>query len=196
FASFTVTNSSLFLMATTTNKLIEPYSSNMPYFTLTASNTPEELVKAATLLLSTIKKQPKLTNAFRMEVEISNENVLFRVCIDPVSWYDVYLRTKSRTEAVMIAKKYITKTRNKIPPEMDGPSVVNLNCEDLEKRKAYTPCNRTSFHAKNLCEYDHTEHICMVKVQTLDSREEICNFHCPTKLIFEKFPTEDYVMLL
>ncbi|CAB4390762.1 unnamed protein product [Rhizophagus irregularis] len=114
----------------------------MLYFTLTASNTPEELVKAATLLLSTIKEQPKLTNAFRIEVEISNENVLFRVCIDSVSWYDVYLRTKSRTEAVMIAKK-----------------------------KAYTPCNRTSFHAKNLCEYDHTEHICM-------------------------FPTEDYVMLL
>ncbi|PKC75350.1 hypothetical protein RhiirA1_448827 [Rhizophagus irregularis] len=101
----------------------------MLYFTLTASNTPEELVKAATLLLSTIKEQPKLTNAFHMEVEISNENVLFRVCID----------------------SYITEIRNKIPPEMDGPSVVNLNCKDLEKRKAYTPCNRTSFHAKNLC---------------------------------------------
>ncbi|CAB4443906.1 unnamed protein product [Rhizophagus irregularis] len=71
-------------MATTTHKLIEPYSSNMPYFTLTASNTSEELVKAATLLLSTIKEQPKLTNAFCMEVEISNENVLFRVCIDLV----------------------------------------------------------------------------------------------------------------
>ncbi|CAB4487342.1 unnamed protein product [Rhizophagus irregularis] len=141
----------------------------MLYFTLTASNTPEELVKAATLLLSTIKEQPKLTNAFHMEVEISNENVLFR---------------------------YITEIRNKIPPEMDGPSVVNLNCKDLEKRKAYTPCNRTSFHAKNLCEYNHTEHICMVKVQPLDSQEEICNFYCPTKLIFEKFLTEDYIMLL
>ncbi|CAB5369057.1 unnamed protein product [Rhizophagus irregularis] len=117
----------------------------MLYFTLTASNTPEELVKAATLLLSTIKEQPKLTNAFRIEVEISNENVLFRVLH--------YRNTKQN------------------PPEIDGPSVVNLNCKDLEKRKAYTPCNRTSFHAKNLCEYDHTEHICM-------------------------FPTEDYVMLL
>ncbi|PKK80947.1 hypothetical protein RhiirC2_767475 [Rhizophagus irregularis] len=136
----------------------------MLYFTLTASNTPEELVKAATLLLSTIKEQPKLTNAFRIEVEISNENVLFRVLH--------YRNTKQN------------------PPEIDGPSVVNLNCKDLEKRKAYTPCNRTSFHAKNLCAYMYG------KVQPLDSQEEICNFYCPTKLIFEKFPTEDYVMLL
>lgn len=51
----------------------------------------------------------------------------------------------------MIAKKYITEIRNKISSKMDGPSVVNLNCEDLEKRKTYIPCNRTSFHAKNLC---------------------------------------------
>lgn len=60
-------------MATTTNKLTEPYSSNMPYFILTSSNTPEELVKAATILLSAVKEQPKLTNEFRMEVEISDE---------------------------------------------------------------------------------------------------------------------------
>src|SRR5581483_3383102 len=45
-------------------------------------------------------------------------------------------------------------------------------------------------------EYDHTEYICKAKVPTLDSREEYCNFYCATGLIFGKFPTEDYILLL
>lgn len=137
-------------MATDINKLIEPSSSNMPYFTLTAHKTPEELVEATTRLLTVIKTQPKLLNAFRMEVEISDENVLLRVCLDTKSWYDVYLRTKPRDEAVMIARQYITDTRNKVSSEKDGPSIINLNLE-LEKEKAYTPCNKAAFHSINLC---------------------------------------------
>jgi hypothetical protein len=127
----------------------------MPYFTLTTHKTPKELVEATTRLLTAIKTQPKLLNAFRMEIEISDENVLLRVCLDTKSWYDVYLRTKPRNEAVMIARQYIIDTQNKVSSEKDGPSIVNLNLDlenlDLEKEKTYTPCNKTTFHAKNLC---------------------------------------------
>ncbi|RIA79790.1 hypothetical protein C1645_745686 [Glomus cerebriforme] len=168
----------------------------MPYFVLTVANTPDELVKAATLLLSAVKEQPKLTESFRMEVKISDDSVLFRVCLDTVSWYDVYLRDKPRTEAVIIAKEYITATRKTVPPEEDGPFIVNLNCEDLEKNKAYTRCIKSYYHDKSLCEYDHTEHVCKAKVQTRDSREEICNFYCATKLTLQMFSTKDYIVLL
>ena len=137
-------------MATNTNKLIEPNSSNMPYFTLTANKTSEDLVEVTTRLLNVINTHLKLLNAYRMEVEISDENVLLRICLDTKLWYDEYLRTKPRDEAVMIAKKYITDTQNKVSSEKDGPSIVNLNPE-LEKEKAYTLCNRANYHSINLC---------------------------------------------
>jgi hypothetical protein len=39
---------------------------------------------------------------------------------------------------IIITKEYITTTQKIIPPKEDGPSIVNLNCEDFEKNKAYT----------------------------------------------------------
>ncbi|CAG8763522.1 uncharacterized protein OCT59_000015 [Rhizophagus irregularis] len=91
----------------------------MSYFILTAANTSNELAKVTTLFLSAVKKQPKLMKSFHIE-------------------YDVYLYNKFRTEVIIIIKEYITTTQKIIPPEEDEPSIVNLNCEDLEKNKAYT----------------------------------------------------------
>ncbi|RGB26137.1 hypothetical protein C1646_675032 [Rhizophagus diaphanus] len=136
----------------------------MPYFTLTAHKTPEELIKATTRLLTVIKTQPKLLNAFCMEVEISDKNVLL-------------------DEVVMITRQYITDTQNKVSSEKDGPSIVNLNLE-LEKEKAYTSYNRAAFHLANLCKYDHCDNKELLK-QTefwlfLLSQWELLKFHIMT----------------
>ena len=64
-------------------------------------------------------------------------------------WYDVYLRIKpSLTEVVKIARDYVTATRLSIPPEEDGPFVIDY--EETEKDKAYIPCsNSRVLHKQN-----------------------------------------------
>ncbi|EXX59901.1 uncharacterized protein OCT59_000363 [Rhizophagus irregularis] len=121
--------------------IVGPETSNTPYFTLITTLDPDDLAKASTLLLSAVEARPKLTQAFRLEVKFLQENAQFQICLDPVLWYDVYLRVNPRLdEAVRIAREYVTSIRTQILPEEDGPFVVEY--DEIEKDKAFIPCNK------------------------------------------------------
>jgi hypothetical protein len=156
--------------------LVGPDTSNTPYFTLTTSLIPDELASASTLLLNAVKVRPKLTQAFRLEVKFLQDFAEFRICLDPVLWYDVYLRINpSLTEVVKIARDYVTTTRMSIPPEEDGPFVVDY--EETEKDKAYIPCSisREPHKLKNLKDKDCGK---CVNFQCLQLSRRI--FFCPS----------------
>ncbi|GBC03486.1 hypothetical protein RclHR1_05140020 [Rhizophagus clarus] len=181
--------------------LVGPDTSNTPYFTLTTSLIPDELASASTLLLNAVKVRPKLTQAFRLEVKFLQDFAEFRICLDPVLWYDVYLRINpSLTEVVKIARDYVTTTRMSIPPEEDGPFVVDY--EETEKDKAYIPCSISREPHKlkkpkdKECEYDHPEFICEGSVITRDGRDTTCNYYFPTKLIVQELNVDNYIVLL
>lgn len=76
------------------------------------------MAEASTALLDAIDAQPKLTQAFRMEVKFLQDSAEFRICLYPVAWYDRYLRINPNfSEAVRIARRYVSTTRSEIPSE-------------------------------------------------------------------------------
>ncbi|RGB23655.1 hypothetical protein C1646_676963 [Rhizophagus diaphanus] len=86
--------------------------------------------------------------AFRLEVKFLQENAQFQICLDPVLWYDVYLRINPRLDEVArIAREYVTTTRTQTLPEEDRPFVVEY--DEIEKDKAFIPCNKNMSHNKS-----------------------------------------------
>ncbi len=128
------------------NKIVGPDTSGMPYFTLTTNLTPQELASASNALLDAVNSRPKLTQAFRLEVKFLQNSAELRICLDTVAWYDCYLRVNpDLSKVVEIARKYVSTTRREIPPDEDGPFVIDH--QEIEKEKAYIRCTRT--HDKN-----------------------------------------------
>src|SRR3954468_3062082 len=117
--------------------IVGPDISNTPYFTLSMYLVPEKLAISSTHLLNTVKAHPKLTQGFRLEVKFLQKYAEFKICLDPVLWYDIYLRIKPLTEAVKIAREYVNTTQTSIPPEEDGPFVIDY--KETKKDSAYIP---------------------------------------------------------
>ena len=82
--------------------IVGPAISNKPYFILSTPIVPEELARSSARLLTTVNAQPKLTQAFRLEVKFLEDRAEFKICLDRVLWYDVYLRIKPLAEAVKL----------------------------------------------------------------------------------------------
>ncbi|GBC09210.1 hypothetical protein RclHR1_00870001 [Rhizophagus clarus] len=172
-----------------------PETLKAPYFTLTTTLKPDDLANASSLLLSTVKSKHKLTQGFRMEVKFLQNTAQFRICLDTVLWYDVYLRMELIDETARVAREYIKNTRMQIFPEDDGPFVIDH--KEVEKDTAFIRCNNKGFaHNKQACEYDHTEFVCKGNVTTRDGRETQCDFHSVSKLIVKEFSSNAYLVLV
>ncbi|CAI2168436.1 3128_t:CDS:2 [Funneliformis geosporum] len=179
------------------NKIVGPDTSGMPYFTLTANLTPQELASASTALLDAVNSRPKLTQAYRMEVKFLQNSAEFRICLDTVVWYDCYLRVDpDLNKVVEMARKYISTTRREIPPDEDGPFVIDY--QEIEKEKAYIRCTRPHNikNPESKCKYDHPTLICNGNVITRDGRETTCNYYFPSKLTVQELSTKEFVILL
>src|SRR4051812_8687695 len=111
---------------TITTNLIGLENSGLPYFTLTATLEPKILTKTSQIL-SAVKEQPKLTQAFRLEIQLynlpKNAQVLTLCCgLTFIFVLNIALMKWLNCEKLV----YYNHT-DENPPDEDGPFVVD--CE-------------------------------------------------------------------
>lgn len=119
-------------------QLEDPETLQSPYFKIQSSLEPESLTETSIKLLNAIKSEPKLTESYCLEVRFEENKAFFVACLNPVLWFDVYLRGKPLEEATKIAKTFVTNTRLAVPVEKIAPFEVehNKTVNDL----AFTQC--------------------------------------------------------
>ncbi|CAG8577182.1 14982_t:CDS:2 [Funneliformis caledonium] len=75
--------------------------------------------------------------AFCLEVKFLQDLANFRICLNLILWYNVFLHIKpSLTEVVKIVREYVIAIQLSISPEEDEPFVIDY--EETKKDKVET----------------------------------------------------------
>ncbi|RIA86389.1 hypothetical protein C1645_829353, partial [Glomus cerebriforme] len=179
-------------------KLEDPEELKSPYFKIQSTLEPHNLVEASKIILQGVNDKPMLTYSYCLEVLFKNDKAFFTLCLNPVLWFDVYLRKKDLEVSVKIARTYVTNTRLTVSYENDKivPFEVEYNetvnnlaftlCEFGKSCKdRYNKCDSIT-NIDNFLEYDHSDIICKGTSKTRDGREIVCNFYILDDLVIWK----------
>ncbi|CAG8737318.1 12255_t:CDS:2 [Dentiscutata erythropus] len=93
------------------SKLEDPEELESSYFKIQSTLEPNNLVEASKIILQAVNAEPMLTYSYCLEVLFEDDKAFFTLCLNPVLWFDVYLRKKDLNISAKIAKSYITNTR-------------------------------------------------------------------------------------
>ncbi|GBC36605.2 paREP15 coiled-coil protein [Rhizophagus irregularis DAOM 181602=DAOM 197198] len=165
-------------------QLEDPEILQSPYFKIQSTLEPESLAETSIKLLNAIKSEPKLTESYCLEVRFEEDKAFFVACLNPVLWFDVYLRGKPLEEATKIARTFVTNTRLAVPVEKIAPFEVehNKTVNDL----AFTQCKfgrNCRDRKQGNCSRDHLDAMCKGTTKTRDGRDTVCSYYVIGNLI-------------
>ncbi|GBB89612.1 hypothetical protein RclHR1_16350002 [Rhizophagus clarus] len=114
-----------FIYSKVAMEIKDPVELNKPYFKceLPLEQDLDSLAisfsRTSAQLLEKISAHSQLKKKYRLEVEFDHCDWVakFQICLDPLSWFDVYLRPKGNEQAVNIAQEYIKSIKDKFPPK-------------------------------------------------------------------------------
>ncbi|CAG8754278.1 16300_t:CDS:2, partial [Rhizophagus irregularis] len=169
-------------------QLEDPEILQSPYFKIQSTLEPESLAETSIKLLNAIKSEPKLTESYCLEVRFEEDKAFFVACLNPVLWFDVYLRGKPLEEATKIARTFVTNTRLAVPVEKIAPFEVEhnktvndlaftqckfgRNCRDRKQGNCKSvntiDCN---INTENSLGRDHLDAMCKGTTKTRDGRD-------------------------
>ncbi|POG64668.1 hypothetical protein GLOIN_2v1782606 [Rhizophagus irregularis DAOM 181602=DAOM 197198] len=181
-------------------QLEDPETLQSPYFKIQSTLEPESLTETSIKLLNAIKSEPKLTESYCLEVRFEENKAFFVACLNPVLWFDVYLRGKPLEEATKLARMFVTNTRLVVPVEkialfeVEHNKTVNdlaftqckfgRNCWDRKQGNCKSvntiDCN---INTENSLSRDHLDAMCKGTTKTRDGRDTVCSYYVIGNLI-------------
>ncbi|RHZ71244.1 hypothetical protein Glove_261g94 [Diversispora epigaea] len=121
-------------------RLEDPEKLESPYFKLQSTLEPNDLVKTSKIILQAVNDEPKLTQSYCLEVRFEDNKAFFTMCLNPVLWFDVYLRKKSLDVATKIARTFVTNTRLTVPYENEKVSPFEVEHCQTVNSLAFSTC--------------------------------------------------------
>jgi len=128
------------IVANMISKLEDPEELESPYFKIQSTLEPHNLVETSKRILQAVNTEPMLTYSYCLEVLIEDEKAFFTLCLNPVSWFDVYLRKKDLEVSAKIARTYVTNTRLTVSYENDKIAPFEVEYSETVKNSAFTLC--------------------------------------------------------
>ncbi|GES88850.1 hypothetical protein GLOIN_2v1782606 [Rhizophagus clarus] len=177
----------------------DPVELNKPYFKceLPLEQDLDSLAisfsRTSAQLLEKISAHSQLKKKYRLEVEFDHCDWVakFQICLDPLSWFDVYLRPKGNEQAVNIAQEYIKSIKDKFPPksttdEEHGDPITT------QKYNAFEICGnyREGICGNRNCKRPHPEFIYRTFVNFSDIRAGPCGQYIPNSLRINNLTVE------
>lgn len=201
--------------------LSEPYlrRNNVPL-------DPKQLSVISMEILEAVEKIPKLTRAYRLEVEFDDTEKVahFCLCIEAVPWYDIFLQPGIIGNNIQISRDYITSTRKSIRPEEDGLPFEIRNdrtfgiCTNWKENISHSPmengCGTLFFvflfseycyvdkyrpsnsYAINLLADNHPIVYCRSPTITHDGCDSTCDFNLHNFLLINELCSTKYVLAM
>ncbi|CAG8598687.1 9515_t:CDS:1, partial [Paraglomus brasilianum] len=96
-----------------------PEELESPYFKIQSTLEPHNLVETSKRILQAVNTKPALTYSYCLEVLFEDDKAFFTLCLNPVLWFDVYLRKKDLETSARIARTYVTNARLTVSYEND-----------------------------------------------------------------------------
>ncbi|CAG8742841.1 9490_t:CDS:1, partial [Acaulospora morrowiae] len=115
------------------SKLESPEELESPYFKIQSTLEPHDLVETSKRILQAVNIEPTLTYSYCLEVLFEDDKAFFTICLNPVLWFDVYLRKKDLEASARIARTYVTNTRLAVSP-------FEVEYSETVKNPAFTLC--------------------------------------------------------
>jgi len=136
-----------------------------------------DIANASLELLNTISKYPEFKTKFRLELNAIKNSDFYqlRIKLDSVSWFDSLVNQISEVNAVQVARKFVTESRNKL---RDLPPVDPSHDLMVQPREycALYPC--TYINTRNGCNkpaHSIMSH-CSQLMKRADGGSRQCNF--------------------
>ncbi|CAI2188565.1 9774_t:CDS:2 [Funneliformis geosporum] len=174
------------------SKLEGPEELESPYFKIQGILEPHNLVETSKRILQAVNTKPTLTYSYCLEVVFEDDKAFFTLCLNPVLWFNVYLRKKGLEASVRIARIYVTNTQWTVSYENYKIASFEVEYSETVKNSAFKLCKYGSVSRRyidsltnidNSLEHDHSDVICKGTSKTQDERDIVCNFYVLDDLV-------------
>ncbi|GBC06263.1 hypothetical protein RclHR1_06710014 [Rhizophagus clarus] len=147
-----------------------------PYFKIKTILKPYNLVETSKVILQAVNQKLMLTYSYRLEVLFENNKALFTLCLNPILWFDVYLRNKDLKDSVKFVRKYVTDTLLTEPYKNNKISPFEVEHTNPISNTAFKLCKFGKKCKAPRCDRVHSE-ICNGTSETWDGHCIDCEFY-------------------
>ncbi|RHZ78196.1 hypothetical protein Glove_166g169 [Diversispora epigaea] len=159
------------------SKLEDPEELESLYFKIQSTLEPHNLVETSKRILQAVNIESTLTYSYCLEVLFEDDKAFFTLCLNPVLWFDVYLRKKDLETSARIARTYVTNIRLTVSYENNKIAPFEVEYSETVKNSAFTLCKYKKDYSDRRCDCDYSNVICKGTSKTQNEHNTVCNFY-------------------